>query len=200
MTAERLQSVSGYDEELTNLDEWLRRLKVEYDIFFNGNRKRPPEDLRARADKMVKKLAEAGDMSFSQRFRYNTLVSRYYVYRDLWRRTMMERENSEELAKEARAQTLSDAAAKPADLPPAEIQVSITNPEKEEDKVRQLYNALLQIRGKNSVNTPGLSFEQFVKYISTKTDGIRVKYGCTRVLFKIKLEENAIRFTAAAEF
>jgi hypothetical protein len=189
-----------YDEDLANLDEWLRRLKVEYDIYFNGNRKRPPEDLRARVDRLVKQLAEAGNMSFAQRFRYNTLVGRYYVHKDLWRRTMMERESSEETAKEAKKKTLSDDTSEEANLPPTEIQVSITNPEKEEDKVRQLYDALLQIRKKQSADTPGLSFERFVKYISNQTDGIRVKYGCASVLFKIRLEENAIRFTAAAEF
>jgi hypothetical protein len=195
---ERLQPV--YDEDLSNLDEWLRRLKVEYDIFFNGHRKRPPEDLRARVDKVVKKLVEATDMSFSQRFRYNTLVSRYYVYRDLWRRTMKERENSEEAARELSAEIGPDDSAKATDPSPIEIQVSIANPEKEEDKVRQLYDALLQIRETHSPNVPGLSFEKFVKYISTQTDGIRVKYACSSVLYKVRLEENAIRFTAAAEF
>jgi hypothetical protein len=189
-----------YDEDLANLDEWQRRLKVEYDIYFNGNRKRPPDDLRARVDKLVKKLAEASEMTFSQRFRYNTLVSRYYVHRDLWRRTMMERENSEEIKKEAKTEARPDDATKPADLPTTEILVSITNPETEEDKVRQLYDALLQIRGISSTDVSGISFEKFARYISTQTDGIRVKFGCTRVLFKIKLEENAIRFTAAAEF
>jgi len=189
-----------YDQDLATLDEWLRRLKVEYDIYFNGNRKRPPDDLRARVEKLIKKLVEAGDMSFSQRFRYNTLVGRYYVYRDLWRRTMMEREKSEEVAKEAKTANCSDDIEKAADQTPTEIQVSITNPEKEKDKVRQLYDALLQIRQIPDATSPGLSFEQFTKYISTQTDGIRVKYGCTSVVFKIRLEENAVRFTAAAEF
>jgi hypothetical protein len=189
-----------YDEDLANLDEWLRRLKVEYDIYFNGNRKRPPEDLRARVDRLVKKLVEAADMSFSQRFRYNTLVGKYYVYRDLWRRTLMERENTEETARESRIDTPPPDSNKGADVPPTEVQVSIANPEKEEDKVRQLYNALLQVRGAHSPNMPEWSFEKFIKYISAQTDGIRAKYSCNSVLFKVRLEENAIRFTAAAEF
>ena len=57
-----------YDEDLTNLEEWIRRLKIDYEIFFNGNRKKPPDDLRLRVERLVKRLAESTDMSFSQRF------------------------------------------------------------------------------------------------------------------------------------
>jgi hypothetical protein len=180
-----------YDEDLANLDEWLRRLKVEYDIYFNGNRKRPPDDLRARVEKLTKKLSEAPNMSFSQRFRYTTLVSRFYVHRDLWRRTMMERENSGENQEPPALDRHTTAA--------PEIQISITDPETEKDKVRQLYDALLAIRGKHSKDAPGISYEKFAKYISTQTEGIRGKYGCSSVLFKVALEEDAIRFTAVAE-
>src|SRR6266496_6474524 len=81
-----------YEEELTSLDDGIRRLKVEYTIFFNGHRKKPPEDLKIRVERIVKKLSEAGDMTYNERFRYNTLVTRFYVLRDLWRRTMMQRE------------------------------------------------------------------------------------------------------------
>src|SRR5213593_544172 len=81
-----------YEEDLTNLEDWIRRLKVEYTVFFNGHRKRPPEDLKLRVEKLVKKLSEAGSMAYSERFRYNTLVTRFYVLRDLWRRTLMSRE------------------------------------------------------------------------------------------------------------
>ena len=81
-----------YDEDLENLEEGLRRLKVEYHIFLSGSRKKPPDDLRIRVERIVKKLSESSDMSFSQRFRFSTLVTRYYVYKDLWRREVQNRE------------------------------------------------------------------------------------------------------------
>jgi hypothetical protein len=58
-----------YDEDLTHLEDWLRRLKVEFDIFFNGHRKKPPDDLKLKLERLLKKLGEAGDMSFQERFR-----------------------------------------------------------------------------------------------------------------------------------
>jgi hypothetical protein len=84
-----------YDEDLKHLEDGIRRLKIEYDIFFVGNRKKPPDELRMRVEKIAKRLAEATDMTISQRFLYNTLITRFYVYRDLWRRTQQEHESAD---------------------------------------------------------------------------------------------------------
>jgi len=189
--------MSTYDEDLTNLDEWLRRLKVEYDIFFNGHRKKPPDDLKARVDRLAKRLAETTDMSFAQRFRYNTLVSRFYVYRDHWRRTLMEREMD---IQEESISALGKAAPEPAktDFSPVGIRVSIADPQLEEDKVKELYNTLLRIAGGEAREPPRITFEQFSEYIARQTHTIRRKYGCSSVIFSIGLEENSIKFIAKA--
>jgi hypothetical protein len=185
-----------YDEDLTNLEEWLRRLKIEYFIFFSGNRKKPPDDLRIRVERLVKKLSECSDMSLSQRFRYTTLITRFYVYRDLWRRMLQGREMGEE-PKSGEA-SAPGASSQPSRLPVEAVRISISDPATEEEKVRMLYEALLRIRRTDSQESP-LPYQQFVKYIATRTRSIREKYGCSKVAFTIALEEDAIRFTAAAE-
>lgn len=181
-----------YDEDLTNLDEWLRRLKVEYDIFFSGHRKKPPDDLRSRVEKLVKRLSEVQNMSFSERFRYNTLVTRFYVFRDRWRRTLLSRE----LGAEARSEI--PAAAKDSIPATPMLRISIADPEAEDGKVRELYDALVSVREKHA-NASAISFQQFASYIARQTQSIRGKYGCSSVLFTIAQEEDAIRFTATAE-
>jgi hypothetical protein len=188
-----------YDEDLTNLEEWCRRLKVEYDIYFNGHRKRPPDDLRIRVERVVKRLAEANDMSFTQRFRYNTLISRFYVYRDLWRRTQQERESPDDL--KSPAATAAQAAHKDAQevAPPQSVQVSIVDPAAEVEKVRQLYDELLRMRGDQAKDAPGISYQQFAEYIATKTQGIKNKQQCPSVLFRIALEGKTIKLTAKAD-
>jgi len=185
-----------YDDDLTNLEEWLRRLKIEYHIFFTGNRKKPPEDLRIRVERMVKKLSDCNDLSFSQRFRFNTLVTRFYVYRDLWRRTLLEKEMGVEPREELASKTKRPAAS--ANAPVETVRISISDPRNEEGKVRLLYDAMLRIKGAKSGETP-ISYSQFIKYIASQTKGIREKYRCTAVVFTLALEEDAIRFTAAAD-
>jgi len=184
------------DEDLRNLDEWLRRLRVEYHIFFSGHRKKPPDALRFRVEKVVKKLSESSTMSLSQRFRYNTLVTRFYVFRDLWRRTQMEKEQDGTIVTSTgkhRAKKIS----KPE--PAKEIAISIADPGTEAEKVRDLYEGLQSVRSKDTKGFPNISYRQFSDYIAAQTRGIREKSGCTSVIFRVLLEKDSIRFTAKAD-
>jgi hypothetical protein len=185
-----------YDEDLTNFEEWLRRLKIEYLIFFNGNRKKPPDDLRIRLERLVKKLSESSDMSASQRFRFNTLITRFYVYRDLWRRTMLSKEMGEEIKSTVRSNP--DTAPLTAKSPATVIKITISDPKAEEQKIQQLYNELIRIKGNETKESP-LPYQQFAKYIAAQTRSIRERHNCSAVAFAIALEEDAIRFTAVAE-
>ena len=76
------------DEELSILDDTVRRLKVEYDIYFGGGSKKPPTDTEWRAQSLIKKYSDSGKLSFAQRFKYNSIVQRYSLYADLWRQKM----------------------------------------------------------------------------------------------------------------
>jgi hypothetical protein len=188
-----------YDEDLTNLEEWIRRLKIDYEIFFNGNRKKPPDDLRLRVERLVKRLAEATDLSLSQRFRYTTLISRFYVYRDLWRRNQQDQESAERHGRNpAPAVKTASHQAQKSLLPPG-VEISIGNPETEEEKVRQLYDELLRMKGGSTRGAAPIPYNQFAKYISSQTQGIKKKYQCASVLFRISLEEDAVKFTAKAD-
>ena len=59
------------DEELNLLDQQLRRLKIEYEIFFNNPAKRPPTDVEWKVLSLIRKFSDGARMSFSNRFRYN---------------------------------------------------------------------------------------------------------------------------------
>src|SRR3977135_2124567 len=74
------------DEELNLLDSQLRRLKIEYEIFFSNPTKRPPTDLEWKVLALLRKFSDGNRMSFSQRFRYNEMAQRYAIYSDLWRK------------------------------------------------------------------------------------------------------------------
>src|ERR1700756_5074150 len=75
------------DEELNLLDSQLRRLKIEYEIYFSNPTKRPPTDVEWKVLSLLRKFSDGGGrMSFSQRFRYNEIAQRYAIYSDLWRK------------------------------------------------------------------------------------------------------------------
>src|SRR5581483_5296354 len=74
------------DEELTVLESQLRRLKIEYEVYFSNPTKKPPTDIEWKVLSLLRKFSDGGRMSFSQRFRYNEMAQRYAVYSDLWRK------------------------------------------------------------------------------------------------------------------
>ena len=46
------------DEQLTRLEDDIRRLRIEFDIFFNGGAKRPPYETKGRVETLLKRLGD----------------------------------------------------------------------------------------------------------------------------------------------
>lgn len=76
------------DMQLKRLEDDIRKLKIDFDIYFNGSTKRPPLEAKARLESNVKRIADDRNLSYAQRYYFNTLVSRFTSYRELWRRTL----------------------------------------------------------------------------------------------------------------
>ncbi|MBK7392155.1 MAG: hypothetical protein IPI64_02500 [Chloracidobacterium sp.] len=76
------------DQQLSRLEDDIRKLKIDFDIYFNGATKRPPLEARARLDSNIKRIADNRNLSYSQRYQFNMLVARFTSYRELWRRTL----------------------------------------------------------------------------------------------------------------
>lgn len=87
----RLEESANFDKQLIKLEDDIRKLKIDFDIYFNGSVKRPPLEARARLESQIKRIADNRSMSYSQRYQLNSLISRYTSYRELWRRTLKAR-------------------------------------------------------------------------------------------------------------
>src|SRR6202789_969786 len=80
------------DEELNHLNQQLRRLKIEYEIFFSNPTKRPPTDVEGKVLALIRKISDWARLSFAQRRRYNEMAQRYAIQSDLWRKKTRIRE------------------------------------------------------------------------------------------------------------
>src|SRR5882757_9718418 len=81
------------DEDLSALERDIRQLKIEYDMYFGGGRKRPPTEIEWRIELVVKRYGErGGDMKYGQRFRYGNLAQTYAKYKDIFRKRLAQRE------------------------------------------------------------------------------------------------------------
>ena len=90
-TNSKYEEAASLDQEIVRLEDDIRKLKIDFDIFFNGGTKRPPLEARGRVDANLKRLADARNLTFAQRYQYNMVASRFTAYRELWRRLLKKR-------------------------------------------------------------------------------------------------------------
>ena len=90
-TNSKYEEAASLDQEIVRLEDDIRKLKIDCDIFFNGGTKRPPLEARGRVDANLKRLADARNLTFAQRYQYNMVASRFTAYRELWRRLLKKR-------------------------------------------------------------------------------------------------------------
>jgi len=205
------------DEELNILETQLRRLKIEYEVFFSNPTKRPPTDIEWKVLSLLRKFSDGGRMSFSQRFRYNEMAQRYAIYSDLWRKKSRIREEGYRRPQDALLAVqgvrpeqehqpahpvygLSHVAAAGAGgdatvtSPPFTLH---TARDKERDQVERLYNTLVAAKKKAGENVSG-SLDSFSTFVQKKTAEIRKQYGCEDVEFSVELNHGQVKLKAKA--
>jgi hypothetical protein len=182
------------DDQLTRLEDDIRKLKVEFDIYFNGAAKRAPYDTKNRVETNIKRLGDDRTLSFAQRYRYNTLATRYNAFRDLWRRTMKGREEGRDPMSSARASAriaVSDEASRATFL--------CADGHKDVATVKNLYEALIEAKQRCGEPTNDISFPRFHRLVASKTDNLKERFGCERVQFSVEVEGGHVTFKAKSE-
>jgi hypothetical protein len=215
------------DEELTLLDSQLRRLKIEYEIYFSNPTKRPPTDVEWKVLSLLRKFSDGGGrMSFSQRFRYNEIAQRYAIYSDLWRKKNRIREEGYRRPQDAllsvqgvrvaehepehkvygvsQAATAAGAAAAATPAPiaqPAEekpFSVQCADARTERDQVQKLYNVLTEAKQKSGETVSG-NLDSFASFVQKKTEQIRKQYGCEAVEYSVEMQNGKVKLKAKAK-
>ena len=199
------------DEELTLLETNLRRLKIEYEIYFNSPNKRPPADTEWRVLNTLRKLSDGNSdgqrLNFAQRYRYNEMAQRYAVMSDLWRKKMRIREEGYRRPQDALLSvqgvrifedTEDSKGGQHGSVQPFSIQCSDVGSERE--KVQSLFDAFMEAKkraGEDISKAGGL--ESFEKFVKTKTEQIRSQYGCQFVEYTVEAQGGQVRLKAKAK-
>lgn len=84
----REEDAANADQQIVRLEEDIRKLKIDFGLFFNGGLKRAPHEARGRVEATIKRLADDRNLTYAQRYHFNTLVARYTSFRELWRRNL----------------------------------------------------------------------------------------------------------------
>jgi hypothetical protein len=180
------------EEQLVRLEEDIRRLKVEFDIYFNGAAKRPPYDTKGRVETIIKRLADERTLTFAQRYYYNSLAARYNSFMQLWRRTMQEREEGRGPVRRPAHVPVPESEAAPSTFVCADARVDVNT-------VRGLYDALIEAKRRCGEPTEEFSFARFHHMIAEKSEALKERSGCERVHFSVAIQEGRVSFKAKAE-
>lgn len=189
------------DEELTHLEDYLRRLKIEYDIFFAGGCPRPPADLEWKVQATLKKYSEGVRINYGQRFRYNALAQRYALFSDLWRQ---KRQIKEEGYRRPQDAVLGIAGLRVAEGPKEEVAKRrvigqmVADDNADPVSVRELYDSMTAARSKAGLPSSG-TFESFQTFVSRKTEQIRTQYGCNAVEYTVEVDGGKVLLKAKAK-
>ena len=207
------------DEDLAQLERDIRQLKIEYEMYFGGGRKRPPTEIEWRIDLIIKRYAErGGELNFGQRFRFNNSSQTYAKYKDFFRKRLAQREEGKVQrhfgaaakaieAERARVQSLVETNKEP-DKAEAEAQaaaslletksfrISCSEPDKETDKVDQLYAAFVQAKQQAGEETSNLSRTSFNEFVRRKTKDLQTQKHCRDVEYLVEVVNGQVKLKA----
>lgn len=192
------------DEELAQLERDIRQLKIEYDQYFGGGRKRPPNEIEWRIELIIKRYGErAGDLKYGQRFRLNNLTQTYAKYKDIFRKKTQQKEEGTvqrhfgAAAKAIEAERAHKAPeTRTATAPPSAFRVTCTEPERETDKVDQLFQAFVSAKKQAGEETGKLSRSNFNEFVMKKTKDLQKQKNCRDVEYVVEVVDGQVKLKA----
>jgi hypothetical protein len=180
------------ETDLQMLDAKLKQLRLEYEQYFLGARKREPQLLRGEVNKVVAYYANAPIRNTALRFLFNNLRARYFTHKRLWDETCRKIEEgtyqrhlfkAELHERERTAKRKGGAPAANAGGP---------TPSGEDALFAQYVGA----RGETGQGAAGLTREKFAALLRQQEEAIRAKFGAARVDFRVVVEDGRAKLKA----
>ena len=191
------------EEDLSQIEKDIRTLKIEYEQYFGGGRKRPPADTQWRVESLMKRYGDrGGEMSYAQRFRYTNLAQTFAKYCEIWRKKLKEREEGttkRHFGAAAKAIEAERAIAETAVSQPSRataFTMTFSDPEREGAKIDQLYRKLVEARTKTGEKGGTPSFEEFGKFVREKTKQLKSKKAASQVEYTVSVEDGRVKLKA----
>ena len=189
------------DDELDKLEEDIRKLKNKYDQFFTGITKVPPSFDRHQVESYIHELSKLKIRDNGRRFRFNTLLSRYNQYREMWGRKMREREEGPLDFRRRQAALTAEPGPPP---PPSEARRGTSSapdpyvrmtPGANGEQIRRLYEEIQREHLKLG-KLPSVTMDQLAAMVQKQSETIREKYHVSTVAFRVETIDGKVKLKA----
>ena len=182
---------TSIDHDLQRLETELKRLEVEYNMFFAGRLPKPPWDTRGRVEALVKQYDRGHITNTGDRFRFLTLQSRFAAFIDLWDRGLRAREEGRPGPFAHKRPPSEPEKKRPEDRI---VHVSsFRDPLREMDKLTELYESLAEARREVGDEAP--PFHKFAELVKNQVTKLR-QSGTPEVAFRVAVKDGKVNFTA----
>ncbi len=205
------------EEKLAILDIEIRRLKVQYDLYFIGSLPRPPIMQRDQLHRSIRHLEGVRVRNAATRFILNNLINKFNVLVELWNKRVRRREEGERVhplaARAAQREQLADGVRPPTPPPPGPRPAPRAAPsapansgawrvaasQGDESSLRGLYEDYL-LAGRRAGENRQADFSHFAREIARQTAALKQKKDCEAVDFRIYCEGNKVKIKARPAF
>lgn len=180
------------DEDLAQLDHNITRLRIEYDQFFLGNMKRPPQVLLGKVQKTIARFSNKMPSNTAQKFRFNQLNSRYQMYRQHWGRVMRQIEAGTYKIHRFKADLHDqqrNTGESPAPKAPAGRRGNDT-------AIEKLCDALISARSRTG-DTSSIDRSKVAQMVKQQTSAIRKQHPGARIRFRVVIEDRKAKLKAS---
>jgi hypothetical protein len=179
-------------EDLVVLDTKIKQLKFEYNLYFTGSRPREPVMLRGEVQKLVTRYSNTGISNTAQRFKFNTITSRYFSLRRQWDAILKQIEDGTyklHVFKANLRERTTDKATS-----------GVSGPERSGNDTTSggtdLFEAYTKARQDCGEDPKGLSRDKLAQLVDQQRTAIRQRFGCDEVRFRVVVENGKAKLKA----
>ncbi|HYE85099.1 MAG TPA: hypothetical protein VEA16_02000 [Vicinamibacterales bacterium] len=200
---------SDWEKEMMFLESEIRRLEAEFNMFFAGRLPRPPWETKTRVAALVKKHDNSYIRNTADRFRFESLQSRYQKFIELCDRQLANRELGRPMLGAPRKQGSPAPPNVQSAQAPREAQTGPGGPiapgglervvrfdrEAADERVRELYDELSAAR--KEVGEAPIDYERVAALVKAQVS--KFAHEGSSVAFKIAKKDGKVSLTVKAE-
>lgn len=184
------------ESDIERLDQGIRLLKVQYDQYFAGSLPKQPLELRGEIEKIIRRYANTPISKLEQRFHFNSLVSRFNTFSELWSKHLRAKEEGRPLPG---VPLLPPDAEPEAPPPPARavlVQRVLRGDAPDPAAVRDLYESYLEARRQRGEPVAAMSFAHFSRQVLQKAEAVRNRTDCDAVRLRLAVDGDRLTLKA----
>src|SRR5262245_36674223 len=180
-------------------------------MYFAGAAPRQPYEVRKELETQIKTLGDTPMQRFADRYRYNSLASKYQTMVELWSKMLRAKEEGRlrpgipgfvEPVRRSPGAAPGGPAARPSGptQPGVEItdrtRFTVSRAAPEDPSLRMFYDKYVELKWGTNGSGARMTYEKFCQQLTAKTEAIKQKAGCETVMYSLEIKPDGVSLKA----